>query len=98
MRILITENHIDAPFAMAHSSAPLLLRLDNGRLLRAGDAAGDVGARAPRAGDGDARSPHAGTEAERRVGPSASVAGKDTGVYRVWDGERGRASAPHEAA
>ena len=28
---------IDAPFAMAYSSAPLLVRLDNGRLLRAGD-------------------------------------------------------------
>jgi anaerobic selenocysteine-containing dehydrogenase len=34
LRILITENLIDASFAVAHSSAPLLVRLDNGRLLR----------------------------------------------------------------
>ncbi|MGC2031319.1 MAG: molybdopterin-dependent oxidoreductase, partial [Steroidobacteraceae bacterium] len=37
LRILITENLIDASFATAHSSAPLLVRLDTGRLLRAGD-------------------------------------------------------------
>ena len=98
LRILITEDLIDAPFAIAHSSAPLLVRLDNGRLLRAGDAAGDVGTGARRAGDGAAPSPHAGTEAERRVGPTGSGPGQEAAVFRVWDGERGRACAPHEAA
>jgi anaerobic selenocysteine-containing dehydrogenase len=98
LRILITENLIDASFAVAHSSAPLLVRLDNGRLLRVGDAPGDVGTRAQRAGEAAAPSPHAGTEAERRVGPTGSGAGKDAAAFRVWDGERGRACAPHEAA
>lgn len=96
LRILITENLIDEGFAIAHSSAPFLVRLDNGRLLRVGDTAGDDGARAQRGRD--EQSPHAGTEAERRVGPKGDVARKDAANYRVWDGKRGRACAPLEAA
>src|SRR3984957_11647575 len=96
LRILITENLIDVPFAIAHSSAPLLVRLDNGRLLRAGDAVGTVGAVVQRTGGANTRALHSGTDAERR-GPSAGT-GTDAGVYRVWDSGRGRACAPHETA
>src|SRR5260370_33589350 len=89
LHILINENLIDAPFAMAHSSAPLLVRLDNGRLLRAGDVAGDVGARGQRAGNAAARSPHAGTQAERPGGPAGSRTGQDAAGCRGGDGRRG---------